>query len=69
MESLVFYHRLQLRNHSSRLTDTDKQGIVQRCLQLLNDLQAVDSPRRQRYIDLCEQRSSDLLQHLLILAE
>ncbi|OSX65161.1 hypothetical protein POSPLADRAFT_1053934 [Postia placenta MAD-698-R-SB12] len=52
MESLVFYHRLQLRNHSSRLTDTDKQGIVQRCLQLLNDLQAVDSPRRQRYIDL-----------------
>ncbi|KAI0093932.1 rab-protein geranylgeranyltransferase [Irpex rosettiformis] len=52
MESLVHYKQLLLRNHSAIIGAEDRQVVKTSCLDLLLQLQHVDSERKNRYGDL-----------------
>lgn len=57
MESLVQYKRLLLRKHTSGLQPDERASLVQSCISLLQELQAVDPARQQRYKELCKRNS------------
>jgi len=51
MESLVFYKRALLRDHSSSMSGAEHQTLIEQCLGLLETLQTVDPYRKHRYQD------------------
>ena len=52
MESLVHYKQLLVRKHSELLGPEERQAIKTSCLDLLQQLQSVDSERTNRYAEL-----------------
>ena len=52
MESLVFYKKLLLRKHAATLGEDGEASLRTECLDLLRQLQTIDSYRKQRYADL-----------------
>ena len=54
MESLVHYKRLLLRKHAASLRSEEQEGLVKDCVSLLQELEALDPARRQRYKELCK---------------
>jgi hypothetical protein len=49
MESLVHYNRLLLKDYCS-----NSDGLEQKCLDFLQKLEKIDSPRKSRYQEICE---------------
>ncbi|KAI0703600.1 rab-protein geranylgeranyltransferase, partial [Cytidiella melzeri] len=56
MESIVHYKRLLLQKHATLLRAEDRESIKRSCLDMLNQLQNIDSARKNRYTELgmCE---------------
>ncbi|KAI0737062.1 rab-protein geranylgeranyltransferase, partial [Irpex lacteus] len=52
MESLVHYKQLLLRKHSASIAAEERETIEKACLDLLQQLQTLDSERRNRYEEL-----------------
>lgn len=52
MESLVYYKQLILRSHRTSLEAEEKDILIADCAKLLEQLQAIDPERRQRYVEL-----------------
>ena len=52
MESLVHYKQLLVRKHSELFGPEERQAIKMSCFDLLQQLQTVDSERRNRYAEL-----------------
>ncbi|TFK54826.1 rab-protein geranylgeranyltransferase [Heliocybe sulcata] len=57
LESLVHYRRLLVRNHAMVIGKEESERILRQCIEFLQQLQTLDTPRKRRYQDILDRLS------------